>query len=96
MKVTAVFYEDLEFGSVPGFVMRVHGIGTGFRYRAAPLLARVGAQPVQRIFIAPDGGGFSGLLAQPPGAEDRLFVRYMDEPEIGLQEDDSVEGPAIA
>jgi hypothetical protein len=87
MKVTTVLYEQLEPGAVPGFVMRVHALGTGFQYRAAPLLARVGAQPVQRIFIVPDGGGFSGFLAQTPGAEDRLFVHYMDEPELDTSED---------
>jgi hypothetical protein len=94
MKVTTVLYEDLEPGAVPGFVMRVHALGTGFRYRAAPLLARVGAQPVQRIFIAPDGGGFSGFLAETPGAEDRLFVHYMDEPELDTSED--AEPPLLA
>jgi hypothetical protein len=88
MNVTAVFYEPLDPDTVPGFVMRVHALGTGFFYRAAPLLARVGTQPVQRIFIAPDGGGFSGFLAESPGAEDRLFVHYMDEPEIEVRQED--------
>jgi hypothetical protein len=95
MKVTTVLYEDLEPGAVPGFVMRIHAIGTGFRYRAAPLLARVGEQPVEEIFIAPDGKGFSGFLAEMPGPEDRLFVRYMDEPEIEVREED-LEPPVIA
>jgi hypothetical protein len=95
MKVTTVLYEDLEPGAVPGFAVRVHAIGTGFRYRAAPLLARVGAQSLEQIFIAPDGNGFSGFLAQPPGAEDRLFVHYMDEPEIEVREED-LEPPLLA
>jgi hypothetical protein len=94
MKVTTVFYEELQPGAIPGFAFRIHAIGTGFPYRAAPLLARVGAQPVEQIFIAPDGNGFSGFLAEAPGAEDRLFVHYMDEPELDTSED--AEPPLLA
>lgn len=94
-KITGVLYEDLEPGAVPGFVARVYAIGTGFVYRAAPLLARVGTQPVQRIFIAPDGDGFSGFLATAPGPEDHLFVHYMDEEEIEVREED-LEPPILA
>ena len=48
----------------------------------------VGAQPLEEIYIAPDGSGFSGFLALPPGAEDRLFVHYLDEPEIEVRGED--------
>jgi hypothetical protein len=94
MNVTKILFEELEPGSVSGFTIRVHAIGTGFERRAMPLLARVGEQAVEKLIIAPDGNGFSGFLAQPPAPEDRLFVHYADEPELDPAED--VEPPQIA
>lgn len=95
MNVTQILIEELESGSMPGFAVQIHVVGSGFFDCAAPLFARFGVQPVQQLFIAPGGAGFSGFLAQPPGEADRLFVHYADEPELGLEEDGSVEGPAI-
>jgi hypothetical protein len=82
MRVDRGHFVAVEAGALPGFVMRVYAEGGGFRYRAKPLMARVGAQAVEQIFMAPDGSGFSGLLAQTPSNGDRLFVRYADEPEV--------------
>jgi len=97
MKVKHIVFEDLEAGpEPPGFAVQIHVVGSGFVDRAAPLFARFGAQPVEQLFIAPGGAGFSGFLAQQPGEEDRLFAHYADEPEVRLDEDDSIEGPAIA
>jgi hypothetical protein len=95
MKIEVVLFEPLEPGDVPGFAVRVHAVGTGFERRASPLFARVGQQPVREIFISPGNKGFSGLLAQAPGPEDRLFVHYMDEPEIEAREED-LEPPLLA
>lgn len=82
MNVTEILFEELEPGSVPGFAVRVHVLGSGFEARAMPLFARVGTQDVQELVTAPGGAGFSGFLAQPPAPEDRLFVHYADEPEV--------------
>lgn len=82
MNVSAGLFERLEPGSARGFALRLHTIGSGFEHRAAPVLARVGSVVVERIFIAPDGRGFSGLLAKVPKEGDRLFVRYADEKEF--------------
>ncbi len=53
--------------------------GEHFLVRAAPLLARVGAQPLSRVLVRADGRGFVGVLERPPRAGDRLFVGYADE-----------------
>ena len=82
MKVEKGFFETLEPGSVPGFVIRVYVEGENFEHRAVPLLARVGDQPVEELFVAPDGSGFAGFLATTPNDGDRLFVRYADETEF--------------
>jgi hypothetical protein len=82
MNVSTGLFELLEPGSIPGFELRLYAIGSGFERRAAPLLARVGDVVVQQIFIAPDGTGFSGFLAEAPQEGDRLFVRYADEKEF--------------
>lgn len=82
MKVTEALFEELEAGSIPGFVLRIHVIGSGFSPRAVPVLARVGDIAVEQIFTAPEGAGFSGLLASRPNEGDRLFVRYADEREF--------------
>ncbi|HVE70039.1 MAG TPA: hypothetical protein VNI54_01625 [Thermoanaerobaculia bacterium] len=82
MNVEQILIEVLEPGSMPGFTVQIHVVGSGFVDRAAPFFARFGAQPVQNLFIVPGGAGFSGYLAQPPAPEDRLFVHYADEPEV--------------
>ena len=82
MNVTQAFFEELEPGAFPGFVLRLYVTGENFRHRAQPLLARVGAVNVERIVISPDGEGFSGWLATEPEQSDRLFVRYADRPEF--------------
>jgi len=82
MNVTTAFFEPLEPGAIPGFALRLYVMGSGFEARAASVLARVGNVVVEQIFIAPDGAGFTGLLAQPPNDGDRLFVRYTDEREF--------------
>jgi len=95
MQIKFVLFEPLEPDDAPGFAVRVYVVGTGFERRAPPLLARVGEQPVREIFLSPGGKGFSGFLAQAPGPEDRLFVHYMDEPEIEVRNED-LEPPLIA
>ncbi len=82
MKVSNGFFEELEPGAVPGYTIRLYVMGSNFLQRAPPLLARVGTMEVERIFISPDGKGFSGLLAREPNNGDRLFVRYADEKEF--------------
>jgi hypothetical protein len=82
MKVLKGFFEKLEPEALPGFTIRLHVMGSNFLHRAHPLQARVGTVEVERIFISPDGEGFSGLLAREPNNGDRLFVRYADEREF--------------
>lgn len=82
MQVDRGHFEELEPGAVPGFVMKVYVEGENFEARAVPLQARVGDQTVDQLFIAPDGSGFSGLLAEAPDDGDRLFVRYADSTEF--------------
>ena len=78
MNVSSAIFEQLEPGSVPGFELRIYVVGSGFQRRAASVLARVGNVPVEQIFLASDGAGFSGFLAARPNDGDRLFVRYAD------------------
>lgn len=82
MRVDRGSFEVLEPGSIPGFAMRVYAEGEDLEFRAVPLLARVGDQRVDQLFIAPDGSGFSGYLVSEPNPGDRLFVRYADETEF--------------
>ncbi|KUI41650.1 hypothetical protein AU197_25765 [Mycobacterium sp. IS-1590] len=82
MQVHRGHFEELESGAVPGFVMKVYVEGENFEGRAVPLQARVGDQRVDQLFIAPDGSGFAGLLAETPNDGDRVFVRYADETEL--------------
>ena len=53
--------------------------GEHFLVRAAPLLARVGSQPLARVLVRADGRGFVGMVSRAPRAGDRLFVGYADE-----------------
>jgi hypothetical protein len=82
MVVVSAIFERLEPGVAPGFMIRIHVIGSGFEHRAAPVLARIAEAKIQRIIIGPDGAGFTGLLAQTPRNGDQLFVRYADETEF--------------
>ena len=82
MNVSTALFERLEPGAVPGFALRLYVMGSGFRNRAVPVLARVGSIAVEQIFLGPDGAGFTGLLATTPNDGDRLFVRYADEREF--------------
>jgi hypothetical protein len=50
--------------------------GSGFAARSLPLLASVGNQGVQGIFLNPDGSGFSGFLAQMPTDGDVLSIGF--------------------
>jgi hypothetical protein len=82
MNVSSAIFEQLEPGSMPGFELRIYVVGSGFQRRAIPVLARVGNVPVEQIFLATDGAGFSGFLATRPNDGDRLFVRYADDREF--------------
>ncbi|MGZ8822282.1 MAG: hypothetical protein ACXWX1_13300 [Aeromicrobium sp.] len=76
MRVDRGHFEELEPGAIPGFVMKLYVEGENFEHRAVPLQARVGDQVVDQLYIAPDGSGFAGLLAEIPSDGDRVFVRY--------------------
>jgi len=52
--------------------------GEGFLARAAPLVARLGEQPVGRIVLFGDRG-FVGVLEESPREGDRLSVGYADQ-----------------
>ncbi|KUH93942.1 hypothetical protein [Mycobacterium sp. IS-3022] len=82
MQVTRAHFEELESGAVPGFAMKVYVEGEDFEPRAVPLQARVGEQRVDQLFVAPDGSGFAGVLAEIPNDGDRLLVRYAEAIEL--------------
>lgn len=64
--------------NVPGgpWALTVTVTGSGFVARGLPLLARIGAEPVQAIFLYPDGSGFNGQLANTPADGDALILGY--------------------
>lgn len=58
--------------------MHITAEGEGLLARAAPLVARLGEQPVRNIVLKANGSGFAGILEQMPRSGDRLFVGYAD------------------
>lgn len=87
LEVLAARLIPLEPGQGRGVQILV--FAEGLHARAAPLVARVGEQAVETIHQSP--GGFSGVLARPPRAGDRLEVGYLD---TGPQPTEVVFGPS--
>ena len=50
-----------------------------------PLVARVGAQPVQNLVPIGRGHGFTGTLARAPRDGDRLHLRYAESSEVATE-----------
>ncbi len=67
-------------------------VAEGVVDRAAPFEARVGDQWAREVMVSPEG--FSGYLTHPPNPGERLFVRYMDTPEV--RTDIVFQGPSVS
>lgn len=71
---THAVFESLEGGQYP---LRIHVAGSGYVRRAIPIAAAVGPVMVQGILPYPDGGGFTGVLAEMPTVGDVLRVGWL-------------------
>jgi hypothetical protein len=73
----AAFHPPFE-GADPAYVLRIEVTGSDFEYRAAPVVARVGAVPVEALVVDLEGTGFVGQLRSMPQTGDELEVGYED------------------
>jgi hypothetical protein len=78
MQVTSATFTVPPAGVNPIWVLRLEVEGSGFVQRAAPVVAQVGAVPVECIVLNLGGSGFIGLLRNLPQAADPLKVGYLD------------------
>jgi hypothetical protein len=83
MKIDAVTFHPPFEESEPFWAMRLEATGSEFLIRAAPIVARVGAVPVESIVLNLAGDGFVGLLRDTPRAGDELEVGYADTGLVG-------------
>ena len=75
-RIDDAFFTRLQPGEVEGMRVRLQVIGRNFENVGIPLTARVGAQWVYSLTIAPEGFGFEGFLRQSPRPGDRLTIGY--------------------
>jgi hypothetical protein len=82
LEVLSGAFQPLAAGHATGRAMVLTVVGRNIRQRSAPLVARVGKQPVLELITGPGGLSFSGLLARRPQDGDRLYIRYLGHGEI--------------
>lgn len=93
MNVTDATFAPAFEGAGPEWALEVDVTGSGFEFRAAPVVAQVGEVPVERIVFKLENDGFVGLLRQQPDAGDKLQVGYLD---VGLTETNIEFQPLVA
>jgi hypothetical protein len=57
--------------------MRLFVFAENLHVGGAPLLARVGTQPVKNLIPVEGGRGFTGTLTTMPHEGDRLYLHYI-------------------